>query len=169
MGRRMLVGPVVGVMFIAGMGLALRLYMGRPDEDRLRPDEAVVIAELRSPLPGNAALACPPDYCAAAEAIPSPIFAVRWEQLFEYWVDALAEEPRVAAAASDPEQRRFSIIQHSALFRFPDIVTVEFVPLEGDRSSLAVYSRARYGRGDFGVNRKRVLDWLGKLQRIAGQ
>ncbi len=169
MGRRMLIGPVVGLLFIAGTGLALRTYMGRADEDRLYPGEAVAISELRSPLRGNAALACPAGYCAATEAIESPVFAVRWEQLLERWGDVIAKEPRVVAVDSDLEQRRFSVIQHSALFRFPDIVTVEFVALEGGRSSLAVYSRARYGRGDLGVNRKRVLRWLSRLQALAGQ
>ena len=52
--------------------------------------------------------------------------------------------------------------------RFPDLVTVEFVALAPDRSSLALYSRARYGRSDFGVNRRRVLRWLSRLQQIAG-
>ena len=49
-----------------------------------------------------------------------------------------------------------------------DPVTVEFVALAPDRSSLALYSRARYGRSDFGVNRGRVLRWLSRLQQIAG-
>jgi uncharacterized protein (DUF1499 family) len=169
MGRRMLIGPAVGLLVIGGLGLALRLYMSREAEDRLYPDEAVVISALKPPLPGNAALACPPDYCAVAEAIPNPVFAVHSEQLLDNWIDVISKEPRVVMVASDLEQRRFSVIQHSALLRFPDIVTVEFIPLEGDRSSLAVYSRARYGRSDFGVNRKRVLRWLDRLQAAVGQ
>lgn len=165
----MLIGPVVGMMVIAGAGLTLRYYMGNPTEDRLYPGEAIAIAELRSPLRGNAALACPPDYCAAAEAIPSPVFDMRWEQLFQGWVDMIAREPRVAAVESDMDQRRFTVIQHSALFHFPDIVTVEFVTVGEARSSLAIYSRARYGRGDFGVNRRRVLRWLRELRQAAAQ
>jgi uncharacterized protein (DUF1499 family) len=53
------------------------------------------------------------------------------------------------------------------VLRFPDVITVEFVPLGDDRSSLAVDSRSRYGRGDFGVNRGRVSKWLRLLQQIA--
>jgi uncharacterized protein (DUF1499 family) len=37
-----------------------------------------------------------------------------------------------------------------------------------DRSSLAIYSRSRYGRGDFGTNRRRVERWLSQLAQIAG-
>lgn len=169
LGRRMLIGPIVGTMLVAGAGFSLRLYMSRPDEDRLHPGEAVAIAALRPPLPGNAALACPPDYCAVPDAIASPVFAVAWQQLLARWVDMIAREPRIVAVGSDMEHRRFTVIQHSALFHFPDIVTVEFVELGDGRSSPAVYSRSRYGRGDFGVNRQRVLRWLAQLERAANQ
>ena len=81
--RRMLIGLAVAMLSIAASVLALRLYLVRPAEDRLYPDEKVTIAALKSPLPGNSALACPPDYCAAAESIPSPVFAVGWERLLE--------------------------------------------------------------------------------------
>jgi uncharacterized protein (DUF1499 family) len=63
-------------------------------------------------------------------------------------------------------QNRLILIQHSVLLRFPDVITVEFVALDADRSSLAIYSRARYGRGDFGVNRKRVQRWLSRLEQM---
>ena len=165
----MLIGPIVGSLVIAVSVLALRLYMTRPAEDQLLADERVAIATLRSPLPGNAALACPPDYCAAAEATPSPVFAVGWEKLLKDWAGIVGRAPRVIVVASEPAQRRYSVIQHSLVFGFPDIVSFEFVPLGTDRSSIAVYSRARYGRSDFGVNRRRVLSWLGQLQAIAPQ
>jgi uncharacterized protein (DUF1499 family) len=165
----MLIGLAVAMLSVAASVLALRLYMVRPAEDRLYPDEKVTIAALKSPLPGNSALACPPDYCAAAESIPSPVFAVGWERLLENWTEIVGREPRIVAVGSEPEQRRFSVIQHSAVFGFPDIITFEFVPLGPDRSSIAVYSRARYGRGDFGTNRKRVLRWLNQLQAVAAQ
>ena len=58
-------------------GLALRIYMGSGAEDRLAPQEAVSIPELRSPLPKASFLACPPDYCSVAEAVASPIFEDR--------------------------------------------------------------------------------------------
>ena len=43
-------------------GLALRIYMGSGAEDRLAPQEAVSIPELRSPLPKSGFLACPSGY-----------------------------------------------------------------------------------------------------------
>jgi uncharacterized protein (DUF1499 family) len=69
---------------------------------------------------------------------------------------------------TEPHHHGFVYIQRSALFRFPDVITVELVTLAPDRSSLAIYSRSRYGRSDFGVNRRRVLRWLSRLQRMVG-
>ena len=74
---------------------------------------------------------------------------------------------RLTAIVADPDGRRFVYIQHSPTFRFPDIITVEFVPLGPYRSSIAIYSRSRYGHYDFGKNRKRVGKWLALLEKVA--
>jgi uncharacterized protein (DUF1499 family) len=92
---------------------------------------------------------------------------MRWERLRDYWREAIDAQPRIERVAYDAPHRRITYIQRSALLRFPDIVTVEFVPLGERRSSLAVYSRSRYGREDFGVNRSRVTRWTGLLQDMA--
>ncbi|HEY8871947.1 MAG TPA: DUF1499 domain-containing protein [Stellaceae bacterium] len=163
----MATGLLIGLLTMSALGVGLRLFMDRDAENRLRPGEAAALAELRGPLPANAFLACPARYCPFAEAVPSPVFAMGADRLAEYWAGLIAREPRIVAAFAEPEERRFVLIQHSAALRFPDVVTVEFVALGADRSSLAVYSRARYGSYDFGVNRRRVLAWLKRLQQLA--
>jgi uncharacterized protein DUF1499 len=155
------------VLALVVLGLGLRSYMGREAEDRLAPGEAVSIAELRSPLSKTSFLACPPGYCAPAEAVASPIFDLPVDRLRQYWIEMIYSEKRVASVVTDPGAGRFVYIQHSPTFRFPDIVTVEFVPLGPNRSSVAVYSRSRYGEFDFAKNRKRVEKWLFILQRVA--
>ena len=152
---------------VAFSGLALRIYMGRDAEDRLAASEAVSIAELHAPLPQAAFVTCPAGYCPAAEAVPSPSFDVPWARLHDYWTEVVSGEKRMILVRADPDVRRFVYIQHSPTFRFPDIITVEFVSLSPARSSIAVYSRSRYGKYDFGKNRKRVEKWLALLQRIA--
>jgi len=165
--RWILTTLVITTLAVAVFGLGVRIYMGREAENRLAPSETVGIAELRSPLPKPSFLACPPGYCRASEAIPSPVFPLPWERLREYWTEVISGEKRVGTIAADPENRRFVYIQHSPTFRFPDIITVEFVPLEPDRSSIAIYSRSRYGRYDFAKNRKRVVRWLAVLEKMA--
>jgi uncharacterized protein (DUF1499 family) len=148
-------------------GLALRIYMGSGAEDRLAPQEAVSISELRSPLPNTSFLACPADYCLASGAITSPVFNLPWDRLRDFWVEMVSGEPRVVRAIADLDPRSYVYIQHSPVFRFPDIVTVELVPIGATHSSIALYSRSRYGEYDFAKNRKRVEKWLFLLQKVA--
>jgi uncharacterized protein (DUF1499 family) len=164
----MLTKLAIVLLVVAGLGLATRLYMGRAAEDTLQPAERVAIRELRDPLPGNSFLACPPDYCAATAA-PSPVFALPADRLEQDWRQMLAGEPGVVIVADEPARHRLVVIQHTRLLRFPDIVTAEFVALDDDRSGVAVYSKSRYGSGDFGTNRRRVLAWLDRLRQQAGQ
>jgi len=165
--RRVFTALVATGLGLAVLALAVRVYMGRDAENRLSTGEAVSIAELRSPLPAAGFLACPQGYCQAAEAIPTPIFELPWERLQDYWTEVISGQKRVERIVADPESRRFVYIQHSPVLRFPDIVTVEFVQFGPDRSSIAIYSRSRYGHDDFGQNRKRVVKWLALLEKVA--
>jgi uncharacterized protein (DUF1499 family) len=166
---RRIIAALVVAGLVAGAGaLAVRIYMGRPAEDRLERDERVEIARLQSPLPRASRLTCPPGYCAAAEAVASPIFDLPWQRLRDYWNEVVAGNHRVVMVETDPEVPRIVYIERSPLLRFPDLVTVEFVALGPDRSSIAIYSRSRYGKYDFAKNRKRVERWLFTLRRIAG-
>ena len=166
--RRMLTGIIVAALIVIALGAGLRLYMSRPAEDRLRPGEDIALADLRGPVPQNGFLACPPAYCAIEPGLTSPVFSIDAARLAALWRDMLGSESRALMLSSDPQERRFVLIQRSALFRFPDVITVEFVPLAPDRSSIAIYSRARYGKLDFGVNRARVERWFSRLQQLVG-
>jgi uncharacterized protein (DUF1499 family) len=163
------VRPIAKAAFAAGLavalGLGLRGYMNSTAQDRLLPSEQADIAELRSPLPQPGFLACPPGYCRAGEAIAGPIFGMSWADLREAWRRMVAAEPRLIQVAEDVRHRRAVYVVHTAVLGFPDIVTVEFVVLGDDRSSIALYSRSRYGRSDFGTNRRRVERWLSQLTR----
>ena len=167
MGIRIGLGILAVLLALAVAGTGLRLYMDRGAETRLRPGENVAIAALHGPLPQNAFLACPPGYCRGVGSAASPVFAMPADQLYWSVVRLVTGEPRVSVIVDDPQRRRLALIQRSALFGFPDIVIAEVVALRPGRSSLALYSRARYGRYDFGVNRRRVEGWLGRLAAAA--
>lgn len=158
--------PAVVLAAVFAAGLGVRLFMDRPTENRLRPGEDVAIADLRGNLPPNAAVACPPGYCSAAGAIASPVLAIDADRLHGYLAEVARLEPGVVRIDVERGRRRLVAVVHSAVFRFPDIVTAEIVAL-GPRSSVALYSRARYGRSDFGVNRRRVERWLWQLGKRA--
>ena len=72
----------------------------------------------------------------------------------------VAGEPRVSRLAEDAAALQFDYVQRSAMWRFRDIITVRFLAPTPETSTVAVFSRAIYGYGDLGVNRKRVTAWL---------
>lgn len=112
----------------------------------------------------NQYLVAPPDLCLAA--VPhrdSPRFALTPAELAARFAASLQGEKRLEWVERSADGLRAQLIQRSAIFRFPDIMDVCFLPLPEGGSTLAIYARARYGRSDFGVNRNRIERWLARL------
>jgi uncharacterized protein (DUF1499 family) len=83
-------------------------------------------------------------------------------------VDAfMLTQPSTSRLAGSPELLRMTYVQRSRYMRFPDYVTVRTVDLGDGTSGIAVWSRARYGYSDLGVNRLRVEKLLAGLQAFA--
>jgi len=156
---------MLAVLFLLGFGL--RLYLSRAAEGRLRADEVVDFKARGSAGRDNVFAACPPGYCTPAADAPSPVFAMPWERLRDYWQEMIAAEPNTMLVEENAERRRLTYIQRTVWLHFPDIVTVEFVPLGEGSASLAIDSRSRYGKGDLGANRRRVTRWLERLQAMS--
>lgn len=70
-----------------------------------------------------------------------------------------ASEPRVSRLAGNPDEGFVTYVARSRLIGFPDYVSVRVVPA-GDGVALAIWSRARFGYGDGGVNQARVERWI---------
>ena len=93
----------------------------------------------------------------------SPTYEIDVEGLGKRFVAMVEERPRSRLVRLDPEAMQAEFEQSSAVFGFVDVIVVEFVALGEERSSLAVYSRSRTGYFDFGVNERRVKEWLEAL------
>ncbi len=119
-------------------------------------------ATLTPPADPNWFLVCPPGLCAAT-ATAGPVFEISAERLRARWREVVAAQPRTELLAEHPDGWQFDYVQRSARFRFPDIVTVRFIAVAPERSTLAVYSRSVFGASDFGVNRARTEAWLAIL------
>jgi uncharacterized protein (DUF1499 family) len=57
-------------------------------------------------------------------------------------------------------------VQRSRLLRFPDLITIRFIAIDANRTTLAIYSRSVWGQGDMGVNKARIRGWVGRLNNI---
>lgn len=155
--RRSLVIGVVAALLAACDGDPRDRIFGIGPLDKVDSDH-IALSEA-----SNQYLACPPDQCADATHAESPVFVQPVAALEARWRAMIALEPRVVVLGRDDSLRQHDYVQRSAVFRFPDIITVRFYDLDADGASLAVFSRALYGRADFGVNRERVEAWLARL------
>ena len=69
--------------------------------------------------------------------------------------------PRTTLVSGSVEAGKMTFQTRSRVMGFPDYSTVA---VEGDL--LAIYARSRFGKGDMGVNKDRVQDWLGQLGEV---
>lgn len=97
-----------------------------------------------------------------ADAI-APVYAVPARELASAFDAVALSQPRTERIAGGPEELWATYVQRSRVMRFPDYVSVRFIDLGEARSTLSLFSRARYGRSDFGVNRARAEAWLAAL------
>jgi uncharacterized protein (DUF1499 family) len=156
------------LLLVAVAMLAARFYFGRDAEDQLRAGEQVDFAHLDLPSRDNAYLVCPADplICNLKADEASPTFAVDPSLLRDRWVEMVSAEPRIRQVGAGKDRGHLVFIQHSFLLRFPDIINVEFLPTAKGGSTIALLSRSRYGKSDFGVNAARVGAWVAKLKAV---
>ncbi|MZR30102.1 DUF1499 domain-containing protein [Sneathiella litorea] len=122
-------------------------------------------SSLQRPRKPNTYLMSPPDYCLYPPKTISPIFEISSAELAEMFEAVVLAEPRTEKIGSLEINKdlQTDYVQYSKLIGYPDTITVRFIDLGGEESTLAVFSRAHYGYRDFGVNEARVKDWMRKL------
>ncbi|UEM01441.1 DUF1499 domain-containing protein [Skermanella rosea] len=117
----------------------------------------------------NQYLVAPPGTTPRAEPdAGSPVFPVPPERLRDAMIAVVEEAPRTTLLERSSDGMRMLLVQRSALLRFPDYVDVAILPAGEGGSTVAVYSRSRFGYSDMGVNRRRVEAWLADLKRRIG-
>lgn len=110
----------------------------------------------------NDYLVCPEGYCKRTTPDRvSPVYSMPVKTLTERVEALLSKAPRTEILSRHDTQ--FVAEQRSLIFRFPDIIDIEVIAVSPDRSTVAVYSRSRYGRYDLGANGRRVEEWLEAL------
>lgn len=133
--------------------------LGEPGPDRL------AFEKLERRL-GNSALACPPDLGGRAKADrDSPVFAIPASKLKEIVGRVAQSEPRTVLVSDQTSSDHARYVVRSALLRFPDLVDIRIIARDDFASTLAIYSRSRVGRRDFGVNRRRIERWIARIDR----
>ncbi len=152
-----LVIVVAAALVVVGREQVLEIVFGPIDTSPV--DFATVDTTGRE----NTYLVCPPGLCGQDPDRESPVFPVSATELRNQWFEMIGNQPRTDWMGSDEAIQQYDFLQRTALMRYPDTITVRFIPLEDGTSTLAVFSRSHYGRSDFGVNRERIDGWLAAL------
>lgn len=160
------------LILIAGIAIAAAalIWEGSTLESIFKVGDVPVVdfASLqRGPAP-NQYLLCPAGLCAAETDGAAPVFDLPIDQLQAAWEQMVMDQPRVELLRRDLANMQLDYVQRSRLMHFPDLITVRFIAVDDAHATLAIYSRSVYGKGDFGVNRARIDDWLAKLKAKAG-
>ncbi len=125
-------------------------------------------SELQPPSSPRTWLIAPVDAVAGAPDEAPPILAAPAERAAQAWIAMVKAQPRTRVVAVADDGLRVEAEQRSAVFGFVDKISARFIPLDGDRSTVALYSRAQIGYWDLGVNRRRLHDWLAALEERLG-
>jgi hypothetical protein len=74
-------------------------------------------------------------------------------------IDAAAKADGAQLIAGDPGEGFVTYVVRSRLMGYPDAISVRLHP-EGDETRVEIFSRARFGYSDMGVNAARVARWI---------
>ncbi|MEM9047857.1 MAG: DUF1499 domain-containing protein [Pseudomonadota bacterium] len=96
----------------------------------------------------------------------APIYGVVTEELARALDDFALRQRDTLRIAGTPASLWMTYVQRTPQLKFPDYISVRVIALEDGRSTLSVFSRARFGYGDMGVNRMRVESWLRALEPL---
>jgi len=162
---------LLGILVVLAVAFAVFLRVAPSDPARWHVDPVTV---------------APPGFPGAVLMRPggdpdSPRFAMDADALMAAFDRVARETPRVSVLAGSVEVRHVTYIARSALFGFPDYISVRALSDgfdgpdgpdgngNGDGNAiggarLAVFSRLRFGYDDLGVNAKRLDDWLTRIE-----
>ncbi len=94
----------------------------------------------------------------------APTYAVNAATLSEAFDRFVMGQPRVERVAGSTQAGWVTYVQRSETLAFPDYISVQFYDY-GDTgtSTIAIYSRSRFGHSDMGVNEARVKRWVASI------
>lgn len=99
----------------------------------------------------------------------SPIYDANPALISQAFDEFVRRQPRTQRIEGTPETGWMTYVQQSEIMRFPDYISVLFLDLGNGQSTLAVFSRSRYGHSDLGVNAQRVEKWLEPLESFEAE
>ena len=151
---------MAALMLLIGPGRIWSMIAGPAD---LGPVEFATLRKSDKP---NAYLICSKILCTSyVPDMESPVFDVDAGTLKTMGLSVWAAEPGVTIVDNPKEGLMVRFVQRTPYLKFPDTISVRFIPVSAGKSTLAIYSRSQIGCSDLGANEKRVKHWLSLLDQ----
>lgn len=128
--------------------------------------EIIQVATIKKTTKPNQYLVCPNDFCDEKSDRISPVFDASVDRLQAVMAEIERNDANFSKVNSDDGDRRQKYIMRSPFWRFPNLISIEYVPLENEQSTIAIYAQAQLGQSDLGAN-KAFIDQL--LSEISSQ
>lgn len=93
----------------------------------------------------------------------SPVFNISSKNLHSIFYEIIIKQRATKVLCNDKINLKSEFIQYTRFFRFPDYISIQIIDSGENISSLAIYSRSKFGYYDFGVNKRRVKLWISLL------
>lgn len=101
--------------------------------------------------------------------LEAPVYAAPAAVMAKAFETFVLTQPNTSYVAGSADELWMTFVQRTPTLKMPDYITVKFIDLEGGTSTIALYSRSRFGYGDMGVNKARVELWLQSLASFEKQ
>lgn len=142
--------------------IAVLLIMATSASAQGGPGSWTAFQDLPSGPASNRALACSGSQCPSARAYRG---SIAFDAPVEAVAAAVERLERGVARRSEAGGLHLRYVAVTPTLRFRDDVDLLILPMDEERSSVAIYSRSRVGLSDLGTNRRRVEALERRLRR----
>jgi len=147
---------LTGLAVAVGAWLWINFAGDEPEDWHVDP------ATVERPATPNDYMVAPAGAVAAEPDRPAPVWDLTPDELFALIDHHALAQPRTRRIGGGPFDLHATYVARSRFWGFPDYITVKTLPAEGG-ATLILWSRARYGYGDMGVNKTRAEAWIAAL------
>ncbi|KAL9652847.1 hypothetical protein ABK040_010879 [Willaertia magna] len=82
------------------------------------------------------------------------------------FLEILPKEENIELIERNENLEKYTFLQKLKFQEFPDYITIQLLNINFIHSTIAIYSRSKYGYSDWGSNKERVNDWIMKCLKF---
>lgn len=142
------------IYFIVGFEHVWSSISGEPST------EIIEISDVKKTPKPNQYLVCPAGFCNEVADRVSPVFNVSIDKLRQVLANLESKDTNFSLVNSDPKNDRQKYVMRSPFWRFPNLISIEYITLENGQSAIAIYAQAQLGQSDLGANKMFIDDLL---------